>query len=156
MDALVEFLIQWGYLGVFLAALLAGTVIPLSSDVVLAALIYPSTGLDPVICILWASIGNFCGGLTCYWLGRLGKVEWLEKYFKMKHERVERTQRYLNGKGVFMVFFSFLPLVGDLIPAAFGLMRTNVYTVSAVMFAGKLTRYVVVALAARGLFTLFV
>lgn len=57
MDALVQFLIDWGYLGMFFSALLAGSVVPFSSEAVLAALVLPGTGLNPVLCIVFASLG---------------------------------------------------------------------------------------------------
>ena len=49
MDALVQFLIDWGYLGMFFSALLAGSVVPFSSEAVLAALVLPGTGLSMFI-----------------------------------------------------------------------------------------------------------
>ena len=108
MDAFIDFLIQWGYLGMFLSAVLAGSVVPFSSEAVLAALVLPSTGLNPVICLIAASVGNLLGSLTCYGMGRLGRMDWLEKYFHMKREKVERMQAYLNGRSAFMAFFAFL------------------------------------------------
>lgn len=153
MDALVNFLIEWGYVGMFLSALLAGSVVPFSSEAVLAALVHPATGLDPVICILSASAGNLLGSLTCYWMGHLGKMEWLEKYFHMKREKIEKAQAYLNGRSAFMAFFAFLPIVGTLIAVALGFLRSNIYIVSLSMFIGKLLRYIIVALAALEIFS---
>lgn len=152
MDAIINFLIEWGYVGMFLSALLAGSAIPFSSEAVLVALLHPSTGLNPVICILSASAGNLLGSLTCYWLGHLGKMEWLVKYFNMKEEKIQRMQAYLNGRSAFMAFFAFLPVVGTLIAVALGFLRSNIYIVSASMFVGKVIRYIVVALAAMGAF----
>lgn len=152
MDALIDFLIEWGYVGMFLSALLAGSAIPFSSEAVLAALLHPATGLHPVICILSASAGNLLGSLTCYWLGHLGKMEWLVKYFHMKEEKIIRMQNYLNGRSAFMAFFAFLPIIGTLIAVALGFLRSNIYIVSLSMFIGKLLRYIVVALAVMGVF----
>ncbi|MDR0658018.1 MAG: VTT domain-containing protein [Mediterranea sp.] len=148
MDAFIDFLIEWGYVGMFLSALLAGSAVPFSSEVVLAALLHPSAGLNPVICILSASAGNLLGSLTCYWLGHLGKMEWLVRYFHMKEEKIVRMQAYLNGRSAFMAFFAFLPVIGTLIAVALGFLRSNIYVVSASMFLGKALRYVMVALAA--------
>ena len=50
MDALVQFLTDWGYVGMFVAAFLAGSVVPLSSEAVLLALLLPGAGLSPVLC----------------------------------------------------------------------------------------------------------
>lgn len=155
MDAFINFLIEWGYVGMFLSALLAGSAIPFSSEAVLVALVHPSTGLNTVGCVLSASLGNLLGSLTCYWLGHLGKMEWLEKYFHIKREKVERMQAYLNGRSAFMAFFAFLPIIGTLIAVALGFLRSNVYIVSISMFTGKLLRYIVVVLAAMGVFSLF-
>jgi membrane protein YqaA with SNARE-associated domain len=150
MDALIEFLIEWGYVGMFLSALLAGSAVPFSSEAVLAALLHPSTGLAPAGCILSASAGNLLGSLTCYWLGHLGKMEWLVKYFHLKEEKIVRMQARLNRRSAFMAFFAFLPVIGTLIAVALGFLRSNLYVVCASMFAGKLLRYIVVALIVIG------
>lgn len=156
MDAFIDFLIQWGYLGMFLSAVLAGSVVPFSSEAVLAALVLPSTGLNPVICLIAASVGNLLGSLTCYGMGRLGRMDWLEKYFHMKREKVERMQVYLNGRSAFMAFFAFLPIIGSVIAVALGFLRSNIWVVSASMLLGKVLRYVLVILAARGLVNLMI
>lgn len=152
MDAIINFLIEWGYVGMFLAAFLAGTVVPFSSEVVLAALVHPSTGLNPVICVVSATIGNFLGSLTCYWLGHLGKMEWLVKYFHMNQAKIERMQDYLHNRSAFMAFFAFVPIIGSIIAVALGFLRSNLLIVSISMFLGKLFRYIIVVLAALGIF----
>lgn len=82
VDSLVQLLIDWGYLGLFISALLAGSIVPFSSELVMIALI--KVGLSPVMCVLFATLGNTIGGMTCYYMGRLGNVVWIEKYFKVK------------------------------------------------------------------------
>lgn len=155
MDAVIEFLINWGYLGMFLSALLAGSIVPFSSEAVLAALLHPSTGLSPAICIIVASIGNLLGSLTCYWMGHLGKMDWLVKYFHMKPEKIERMRNYLNGKSAIMAFFAFLPVIGSIIAVALGFLRSNIWVVSVSMLIGKFLRYLAVAFAAQGVFSFF-
>lgn len=139
IDSLVQLLIQWGYLGIFLSALLAGSILPFSSELVLAALV--GIGLNPTLALLCAAIGNTVGGLTCYAMGLMGKVEWIEKYLKVERAKVERMQRFLHGRGALMAFFTFLPFVGEAIAVALGFMRANPWLVTLSMFAGKLTRY---------------
>lgn len=155
MDAIINFLIEWGYLGMFLSAFLAGSVVPFSSEAVLAALLHPSLGLSPALVVLSASVGNLLGSITCFWLGQLGKMEWLVKYFHLKEEKIVRMQAYLRGRSALMAFFVFVPVVGTLIAVALGFLRTNIYVVSISMFVGKLLRYIVVALAVMGAFNLF-
>ena len=131
-----------GYLGLFLASFLAATILPFGSEVVFAGVI--AGGLNVWTCIIIATIGNSLGGMTCYWIGTLGKVEWIEKYMKIKHERIVKVQNWLYGKGAIMSFFVFLPGIGDPIAVALGFMRANIWLVVIFMTLGKFLRYVVV------------
>lgn len=135
---------EWGYIGLFIATFLAGSIIPLSSEIVLGLLLV--AGYNPWICIFTATAGNWLGGISCYYIGHLGKIEWIEKYMRLKKEKLEKTQKFLQGKGALMAFFVFLPVVGDLIIVAFGLMRANIYLVSVSMLLGKFFRYYVVTM----------
>lgn len=134
--------VEYGYIGLFLASFLAATILPFGSEVVFVGLI--AAGLNGWSCVFIASVGNWLGGMTNYYLGHLGKVEWIEKYLKIKKEKIDKMQRWLQGKGAAMAFFSFLPVVGDIIALALGFMRANVYIVNATMFAGKFVRYVLI------------
>ena len=63
VDSMIQLLIEWGLPGMFIAALLAGSVVPFSSEVVLVALV--QLGLPPVACLVSATLGNTAGGMTC-------------------------------------------------------------------------------------------
>ena len=89
VDSLVQLLIDWGYFGLFISALLAGSIIPFSSELVMIALV--KVGLNPAMCVLSATLGNTIGGMTCYYMGRLGKIDWIEKYFKVKRRGIDRA-----------------------------------------------------------------
>lgn len=154
VDQLIQLLIDWGYLGLFLSALIAGSILPFSSELVLVALV--KLGLSPALCVLSAALGNTVGGMTCYYIGRLGRTDWIEKYLRVKPEKVERMQRFLQGKGALMAFFVFLPIVGEVIAIALGLMRSNVWLTTLSMFTGKLLRYVLMLLALEGVVSLVV
>ena len=105
INSVIQLLIDWGIPGLFLSALLAGSIVPFSSELVLVALV--EVGLSPVTCVLAAALGNTLGGMTCYYMGHLGKVDWIEKYFKVKKEKVDRMEAFLQGKGALMAFFCF-------------------------------------------------
>ena len=83
---------------------------------------------SPVACLLSATLGNTAGGMTCYYMGRLGKISWIEKYFKVKKEKVDKMVNFLQGKGALMAFFAFLPAIGEVIAIALGFMRSNTWT----------------------------
>jgi membrane protein YqaA with SNARE-associated domain len=138
---MLEFLIDYGYVGLFVASFLAATILPFSSDVVFVALL--AAGLKEWPCVIIASTGNWMGGMTNYYLGKLGKVEWIEKYLKIKPEKIHKMQNWLEGKGAGMAFFSFLPFIGDVMAVALGYMRANVKIVSICMLIGKASRYII-------------
>ena len=152
MDAILQFLIDWGYVGMFLSALIAGTVVPFSSEAVLVALI--SMGLNPIGCILTATAGNMIGGMTCYWLGSLGNMLWIEKYFGVNKKKLERAERFVKGRGAWMAFFMFIPFLGEAIGVVLGLMRANAWITAIAMFLGKSTRYIVITLTSLGIISL--
>ena len=141
---LTSLLMEWGYVGLFIATFLSGTAFPFSSELILFGLI--KLGLDPIACLVSATTGNTLGGMTCYWLGHLGKMEWIERYLKVKPEKIEKTQKFLQGRGAYMVFFAFLPILGTLIAITLGYMRSNRWIVLASMTAGKLIRYIIILL----------
>lgn len=56
IDSTIQLLIEWGLPGLFISALLAGSIVPFSSELVLVALV--KLGLPPTACILAATLGN--------------------------------------------------------------------------------------------------
>ncbi len=61
------------------------------SDVLLLGML--AAGEEIWLCVLVATLGNWLGGLTSYWLGWLGKWEWIERYMGVKHEKPRQTQK---------------------------------------------------------------
>ena len=148
MDNFIQFLIDWGYGGMFISAFLAGTILPFSSEVVLLACV--ALGLDTLLSTVAKTLGNVLGVLTCYWIGRLGKMEWIEKYFRVSRKQLDKAARFIHGKGSWMALFSFLPVIDDALLIALGLMKANVWIVSAAMSIGKLIRYAVIVMTDIG------
>ena len=113
MDAIIAFLISHGYWGMLVAAFLAGSVFPFSSELVMTALM--ATGLDPWQLALYGTVGNVLGSGLNYCVGRLGKVEWFERYLHVSPKDMERAERFMAGRGAWMGFFAFLPILGSAI-----------------------------------------
>jgi len=130
-----------GYIGLFLASFLAATVVPFSSEVIFSAMVFG--GLDAWTCVFVATVGNWLGGMTGYYLGRLGKIEWIEKYAGVKKEKLDSFSSRMHKYGDWLPFFSFLPGIGDVIAVASGFFRSRWWWVSLSMLLGKFGRYVV-------------
>lgn len=143
MDSLIQILIDYGYIGMFVSAFLAGSVFPLSSELVMTALM--AAGLDPVSLVVWGTVGNVLGSMFNYCIGHLGRMEWIERYLKVKPEELDRARRFMAGRGAWMGFFSFLPVVGEGLTIVLGLMRANVLICTLSITIGKLLRYILLA-----------
>ena len=139
MDAITHFLIDYGYWGMFLSAFLAGSVLPFSSEAVMLGLL--AAGVDPVPLLIYGSIGNVMGGMVNYGLGRLGKLEWLKKYFHLKQSSIDRAYKFMGGHGAWMGFFAFLPILGSAITVVLGLARANLPLSVFSITLGKVIRY---------------
>jgi membrane protein YqaA with SNARE-associated domain len=130
-----------GLIGLFFASFLAATILPFSSEAILAATIY--FGASPTYAIIIASTGNWLGGITSYYLGYLAKWEWLEKYFKVKQESVLKWQKNIEKFGPIIAFLTWLPFIGDVLAIGLGYFRVNFISSISFMLLGKTIRYIV-------------
>ncbi len=139
-----------GLFGLFLGCLLSATVIPFSSEALVAGALL--LDYSPWTVVFVATLGNTIGGMTCYLLGRLCKWSWIEKWLKVKEETLAKAHEKVEKYGSLAALLACLPVVGDPIAIALGLMRTRVLPTTVLMFLGKGLRYMVVA----GLLKVFV
>lgn len=132
-----------GIFGLFLGCMLAATILPFSSEALVAGAM--AMGYDRWLIVLVASLGNTAGGMISFFMGWLCKWEWLERWFKVKREKLMRVHNRVAKYGAWAALLSWLPLVGDLIAIALGLMRISPWKTLVLMFVGKSLRYVVTA-----------
>ena len=131
---------SWGYWGMLVSAFLAGSFFPFSSEVVMSGL--QAAGLEPIQLVLYGSIGNVLGSMFNYGVGRMGKLEWIEKYLHVKKESLDKAQNFMTDRGAWMGFFAFLPLLGSAITIVLGLTRANIVISVISITIGKVLRYV--------------
>ena len=141
MDVFIELLQSYGYWGMLIAAFLAGSFFPFSSEAVMVGLM--TAGLDPWLLMIYGTVGNVLGSVVNYCIGRLGRVEWFEKYLHVSPDSMERAKRFMGGRGAWMGFFAFIPLLGSAITILLGLMRANPVITFISITLGKIFRYVV-------------
>jgi len=150
MDALVDFLIDWGYLGMLVSAFLAGSVLPFSSEAVMVGLM--AAGLHPVPLLIYGTIGNVAGSMFNYCIGCLGRMDWIERYLHVSSKDLHRAERFMAGRGAWIGFFSFIPVLGDALTVMMGLMRSNILISFVSVSIGKLLRYVIIVYGASFVF----
>lgn len=122
------------------AAFLAGSFFPFSSEAVMLALL--AAKLDAWQLIVFGTIGNVLGSVVNYGVGHMGKLEWIERYLHVSKKSLDRAKRFMGGHGAWMGFFAFLPLLGSAITIVLGLMRANIPVTFLSITAGKFLRYV--------------
>ena len=143
MDALVDILSQYGYWGMLVAAFMAGSFFPFSSEAVMVA--FQAAGLDPWTLIVYGTIGNVLGSMFNYYVGRL---DWVERYLHIKKDSLDKARRFMAGRGAWMGFFAFLPVIGSAITILLGFMRANIAVSLFSITLGKFLRYVLLVFGA--------
>lgn len=136
----MEFLTEYGYLGLFLGSFIAATIFPLSSEGILVALIY--AGLDVKICILVATVGNWLGSLSSFGLGYIGRMDLVEKWLRIKEEKIKSWELRVKKYSIWMALLSWLPFIGDVMAVALGFFRCHFGKMAFFIFVGKLIRYI--------------
>ena len=140
MDAIIDFLINYGYWGMLIAAFLAGSILPFSSEAVMLGLL--AAGLQPVPLVIYGTIGNVAGSMFNYVIGRMGRLDWIEHYLHVKKKCLDKAERFMAGHGAWIGFFVFIPVFGDAITIVLGLMRANIWISFTSITIGKLLRYI--------------
>lgn len=132
---------ELGLLGLFIGTFLAATVVPFSSDALYIGILL--TGISPVATLIVGTLGNWLGGVTTYFLGRLAKWEWVEKTFKVKPETLEKQHDRIKKYGVWVALLTWVPVVGDVIAIALGFYKCPAVWSLVLMLIGKLGRFTV-------------
>jgi membrane protein YqaA with SNARE-associated domain len=128
----------------FGSAFLSATVLPGTSEAVLAGLL-ATERVTPAIAIAVATFGNTLGSVVNWAIGRF-----LERYrnhrrFPISPQKFERTAALYRRWGVWSLLLSWVPLMGDALTLVAGVMRTPLLLVILLVGVSKLARYLVVA-----------
>lgn len=135
----MDWLLDLGYGGLLLGTFLAGTVLTFSSDILLIGLL--AAGGNPWICLAMATLGNGTGALTSYLLGWMGKWEWIERWFRVKPETLEKQKANVDRYGVWGAFFSWAPVVGQVFMIGLGFYKVKPKTTALLVYAGCFCRF---------------
>ena len=139
----MEYFSELGYFGLFVAAFLAATVLPLSSEVVLSALLL--TDLSPVALITVATTGNVLGSLVNYALGYWVSLAVIKKWLRISEEEFVRAEQRFVKYGMFSLLFAWVPIIGDPLTVIAGVLRIRLLWFVLLVLIGKLFRYIMVS-----------
>ncbi len=134
------------YAGLFVSAFLAATVIPGSSEAVLAALLVGGNG-SPWLLLVVATAGNVLGSVTNWYCGRFLAGFRERKWFPISPRRYDQAIRWFRRYGLWSLPFAWLPFVGDPLTVAAGALRVPLAPFVGLVGIGKFARYLVVLAA---------
>lgn len=131
------------YLGLFLTAFIAATLLPLQSEAALVGLLLAD--YSPWLMIGVASAGNILGSIVNWLLGR-----WIERFrhkrwFPVSEAGLARAQRWYQKYGKWSLLLSWVPLLGDPLTVVAGVLRERFAVFLLLVSAAKIGRYLALA-----------
>jgi len=138
------------YLGLFLTAFLAATLVPFSSEALLVAM-QVSGGFPVAGLLAAASLGNTLGAVANWGLGRFC-LQWRDRnWFPVKRRELDRASAWFNRYGIWSLLLAWVPVIGDPITLAAGVLRTRFLPFLLLVAISKTGRYAVLLGAVEGL-----
>jgi len=145
-------MVEAGLLGLFLSAFVSATLIPMSSETVLAALI-AAKGWNVALLILVATAGNTLGSAANWYLGQFC-LHWRHsRWFPISEDKLEKGAEMFRRYGVWSLLFAWLPVVGDPLTFAAGVAGVRFPLFLMLVLIGKAARYVLVGTISLNFFT---
>ena len=131
------------YLSLFIISFLAATILPFSSELTLAGLVATSN-YDNLLLLIVASLGNVLGSVINWILGFYSRKLSKKKWFPFKDEQIEKSSKWFNKFGRWSLLFSWVPIIGDPLTLAAGLLRVKFVEFLILVTIGKVSRYLVI------------
>ncbi len=136
------------YLGLFLTAFAAATLLPAYSEILFAGLL--AAGHDAWLLWLVATAGNTLGAAVNWVLGRYLLHFADRPWFPFRQDNLGRAQRWFNRYGVWSLLMAWAPIGGDALTFIAGIMRVRFWLFFTLTGIGKGVRYALVLAAVTG------
>jgi membrane protein YqaA with SNARE-associated domain len=132
------------HLSLFVTSFLAATILPMSSEAVLAGLLAASA--EPwFVLIAIASAGNILGSLTNWGIGRGLALAREHPRFPVDRTKLAKAENWYRRWGCWSLLLSWVPVIGDPLTIAAGFLREPFWIVLALVSIAKIGRYLVIA-----------
>ena len=130
------------YVSLFFSALIAATVFPAQSEMVLVYLVQQAA--HPVwALVVVASIGNVLGSVINYALGYSVHRFKDRRWFPASPKQMDRAQAFYAKWGRYSLLASWVPIIGDPITVVAGVLRDRFLVFLILVAIAKSGRYVV-------------
>ena len=131
------------YLSLFSISFFAATILPFSSELTLAGLIATSN-YDNLLLLIVASFGNVLGSVVNWTLGFYSRNLTTKKWLPFKEVQIEKSAKWFNKFGRWSLLFAWVPIIGDPLTLAAGLLKVKFVEFLILVTIGKVSRYLVI------------
>lgn len=138
-----------GYLGLFLAAFGAATLLPMQSEAVLVGLLLTDRYAAGTLLAV-ATTGNVLGSVVNWLLGRSIEHYRHKRWFPVSEGKLEKAQQAYHRFGRWALLLSWVPIIGDPLTVIAGVMREPFWSFLLIVTMAKATRYVLLAALTLG------
>lgn len=132
-----------GYPALFALSFLAATLLPLGSEWLLVMMLLK--GYHPPTAVAVASLGNLLGACTTWAVGHCGGPFLIRRVLRIDAAAQAKAERLYGRYGLWSLLFSWLPVIGDPLCLAAGILGIDLPRFTVLVLAGKLARYGAVA-----------
>ena len=136
------------FIGLFLSAFLAATLIPAQSEIGLGYLVI-NTDYSMALLVAVASLGNTAGATINWFIGR-GVARSIVNSKKMKPSTHYRTIiNWYKKYGQWTLLLSWAPFIGDPITVIAGIFKVPLKTFLLIVALAKTSRYILIVIFAE-------
>ena len=137
------------YLGLFLAAFGAASLLPMQSEAVLVAMLLSGKYAVTTLLIV-ATLGNVLGSILNWLLGRSVEHFRHKRWFPVSEQKLARAQQFYLRYGRWSLLLSWVPIIGDPLTMIAGVMREPLWRFVLIVTVAKGARYLVLTAVALG------
>ena len=125
----------------FIISLLAATILPLSSEIVLTTMLLTNL-FEKNILLFVASSGNILGSIINWYLGKKITIFQDRKWFPVSPEQLNKSQKYFQKYGLWSLLLAWVPVIGDPLTLLAGVLKVRFSIFFILVSISKISRYV--------------
>jgi membrane protein YqaA with SNARE-associated domain len=129
-----------GYLSLFIISFLAATILPFSSELMLASML-SIENYNRILLITFSSLGNILGSVFNWVLGFYFIKLQDKKWFPFHKNQISKSSLWFEKYGKWSLLFAWVPIIGDPITFVAGTMKTEFFIFLILVGIGKISRY---------------
>ena len=134
-----------GYLSLFIISFLAATILPFSSELMLASML-SIENYNKTLLITFSSLGNILGSVFNWVLGFYFVKLQNKKWFPFNQEQILKSSQWFEKYGKWSLLFAWVPIIGDPLTFVAGTMKTKFFIFLILVGIGKISRYLFISL----------